>query len=309
MNRIGILLATCMAGLALLIAAYGGVHANRMTAHASTPATTATSAASAQPSPKSGDTQDDGEEAIIRFAKNPEPIPLLMARDVEGNVVSTAGYKGKIVLVNFWATWCPPCREEIPELIQLQNEFKDQLQIVSFSEDEAPPEAVRAFARTAHINYPIVMITHEIEDDFGGVPALPTSFLVSRDGGVMDKHVGFYPIHVYEREIRALAGMQVDAKIVTFEDTGEIFLKNAANATDLPGVDFSHLTPEQKRIALKRMNAESCTCGCGLTLAECRINDTGCPTSRELAAKIVKEILSGKQEQQPAKPVDNSATD
>jgi hypothetical protein len=73
---------------------------------------------------------------------------------------------------------------------------------------------------------------------------------------------------------------------------GQIFLKNAARATSLPGVDFTGLTPEQKKVALKRMNSEICDCGCRLTLAQCRINDTTCPVSKALAAKVVKEILA-----------------
>ncbi|MGA8073135.1 MAG: hypothetical protein WB995_06630, partial [Candidatus Acidiferrales bacterium] len=74
---------------------------------------------------------------------------------------------------------------------------------------------------------------------------------------------------------------------------GQIFLKNAQHATDLPDVDFTGLSAEQKQAALKRMNTDSCTCGCKLTLAQCRINDTACQTSRGLAAKIVAQI-SGK---------------
>jgi hypothetical protein len=72
-------------------------------------------------------------------------------------------------------------------------------------------------------------------------------------------------------------------------DTGQIFLKNAANATELPSVDFSGLNPDQKKHALHRMNAETCTCGCGLTISQCRVNDSECPTSMDLASQIVKE--------------------
>jgi thiol-disulfide isomerase/thioredoxin len=308
MNRIGILLASGCAGLALLVAAFGGVRSYRPAAAVHAAMTEARKAA--QTAADTSGTQDDNDEAVIRFVKNPEPIPLFMAHDLDGNVISTAAYKGKVVLVNFWATWCPPCREEIPELIKLQDKYKDQLQVLAISEDEAPPEALKAFARQAHINYPIMKVTEEIETDFGGVPALPTLFVVNKDGAIVQKHVGFYPVAVYDREIRALAGMSVDAKIETFEDTGQIFLKNAKNAIELPGVDLSKLTPAQKQVALKRMNSESCTCGCRLTLAQCRINDTACPTSRQIANKIVQEILSGKPPESPAKSDDDdSSTD
>ena len=97
----------------------------------------------------------------------------------------------------------------------------------------------------------------------------------------------------YVREIRALLGQPVDARIETFVDTGQLFLKNAVNATELPGVDLSGLTPEQKKAALHRLNAESCTCGCALTLSQCRVNDTECPVSGDMAAKVVKEVVRG----------------
>ncbi|MGC1687856.1 MAG: TlpA disulfide reductase family protein [Candidatus Acidiferrales bacterium] len=308
MNRIGILLANACAGLALLVAAFGGVRSFR-------PASVAAHASITQPkvsiklAADTADAQDDDDDSVIHFVKNPEPIPLFMAHDLDGNVISTAAYKGKVVLVNFWATWCPPCREEIPELIKLQDKYKDQMQVLAISEDEAPPEALKAFARQAHINYPVMKVTQEIETDFGGVPALPTLFVINKDGGIVQKHVGFYPVAVYDREIRALAGLSVDAKIETFEDTGQIFLKNAKNATELPGVDLSKLTPAQKQVALRRMNSETCTCGCRLTLAQCRINDTACPTSRKIANQIVQDILAGKQPESPAKSDDDNSTD
>jgi hypothetical protein len=105
---------------------------------------------------------------------------------------------------------------------------------------------------------------------------------------------------VYESEIRALLGLPVNARIETFEDTGQIFLKNAARATELPGVEFKGLTTEQKRAALKRMNSETCTCGCGLTIAQCRINDTSCTVSRQIAGDIVREIRSGNSPSPPS---------
>ncbi len=306
MNRIGIILATGCAGLALLVAAFGGVRAYRPAR--ADHAALAQPKTPAQPVADKSDAQEDDDETTIRFVKNPEQIPLFMARDLDGNVISSAAYKGKVVFINFWATWCPPCREEIPELIKLQDKYKDQLQILAISEDEAPAEALKSFARQAHINYPIMQVTREIETDFGGVPALPTVFVINKDGGIVQKHVGFYPVSVYDREVRALAGMPIDAKIETFEDTGQIFLKNAKNATELPGVDLSKLTPAQKQVALRRLNSESCTCGCRLTLAQCRINDTACPTSRKLANQIVQEILSGKPSEPPAAKPDDDDT-
>jgi thiol-disulfide isomerase/thioredoxin len=233
-----------------------------------------------------------GTQMVIRFASNPQPIPPFLLRDLDGQVVSTAGWHGKVVLLNFWATWCPPCRDEIPEMIELQKRFKDKLQIVGVSMDDSPPDEVRQFAEEMKIDYPIVMGSRTLSGEYGGVPALPTTFVVNTDGRIVQKHEGIYPIDVYDSEIRSLLGMPVQARIETFEDTGQIFLKNAVHAKELPGVDFQGLSEDQKRAALKRLNSEMCTCGCKLTLAQCRINDSDCGTSKGLAEKIVQEIRS-----------------
>jgi thiol-disulfide isomerase/thioredoxin len=235
----------------------------------------------------------DNALPVIRFVKNPEAAPPLHASDLSGAAVSMADWNGKVVLVNFWATWCPPCREEIPELIALQKQFKDRLQIVGVSEDDDPPENVLRFSQQKGMNYPVVMSTPELVAAYGGVPALPTTFVVDTQGRVVQKHAGLYPMDSYVRDIRALLGLSVDARIETFEDTGQVFLKNAANATELPGVNLAGLTPEQKKKALHRLNAESCTCGCPFTLSQCRVNDTECPVSGKLAAQVVKEIVHG----------------
>jgi len=236
---------------------------------------------------------NDGSQVIIRFASNPQPMPPFLLSDLDSNIVSTASWRGKVVLLNFWATWCPPCRDEIPEMIELSKRFKDRLQIVGVSMDDAPADEVRQFARNMGMDYPIVMGSPTLSMEYGGVPALPTSFVVNTYGRIVQKHEGLYPIDLYDSEVRSLLGMPVEAKVETFEDTGQIFLKNAINAKELPGVDFKGLTEDQKRAALKKLNSQYCTCGCKLTIAQCRINDSECTTSQRLAERIVKEIPAG----------------
>jgi thiol-disulfide isomerase/thioredoxin len=240
---------------------------------------------------------------VIRFASNPQEAPAFLAADLDGQPVSTADWKGKVVLLNFWATWCPPCRAEIPMLIQLKDLYKDRLVIVGVSLDDDPAQEVKKFSIDKRFNYPVVMATREIISAYGGVPALPTTFVINQDGKVVQKHIGLFRSAVYEGEIRALLGLPVDAAVETFEDTGQIFLKNANRATELPDVDFTGLTAEQKTVALKRLNSETCNCGCTLTLAQCRINDTSCPISKGLAAKVVEQVL-GKA---PAHALDDPA--
>jgi thiol-disulfide isomerase/thioredoxin len=243
-------------------------------------------------------------EAVIRFVSNPQPAPPFLLRDLEGQVISTAGWRGKVVLLNFWATWCPPCRDEIPEMIELQNRFQDKLEIIGISMDDSPADEVKQFADDLKIDYPIVMGSGTLSREYGGVPALPTTFVLNTEGGIVQKHEGLYAIGMYDAEIRALLGMPVQAQVETFEDTGQIFLKNAIHAKELPGVDFTGLTEDQKHAALRRLNSQMCTCGCKLTIAQCRINDSDCGTSKELAAKIVQEIKSGSS--QPPRPVSNA---
>jgi len=295
MKRASTILLALGAAILLLIGGVTLVRARRILAanHAASSHSSAAHATTAQDS--SGDDADDsGVPSVIHFARNPERMPPFLVNDLDGSIISTAGLRGKVVLVNFWATWCPPCREEIPELIELSNRYKDKLQIIGVSMDDAPASEVREFAKQIGITYPVVMGSGAIEAEYGGVPALPTSFVISPEGRVVQKHAGLYPIGVYDTEIRSLLGMPVKAKVETFQDVGQIFMKNAANATELPGVDFKGLTAAQKREALKRMNTDLCTCGCKYTIAQCRINDSSCATSKALAAKIVHEILANR---------------
>jgi thiol-disulfide isomerase/thioredoxin len=243
--------------------------------------------------------QTNGAQPVIRFVRNPQLVAPFLALDLDGNVVTPANWPGKVTVVVFWATWCPPCRAEIPELIRLQQQYPGRAQVIGVSVDEEPPSEVKQFSEKAGINYPVVMATQDISRGFGGVPALPTTFMVDQKTGVVQKHVGLHSYEELNTEVRALLGMSVDATVETFVDTGQVFLKNAANATDLPDVDLSGLTPRQRAIALKRLNSEGCTCGCQLTLAECRINDTACGVSKKIAADVVHQV---RENQQPAAP-------
>jgi thiol-disulfide isomerase/thioredoxin len=289
MNKPFLATLAVMVGLSGLVIGNVAARANRIKA-AWTPARVHAQG-SAISRPTNSVAPSDGSK-VIRFVRNPQPAPPFLLEDLDGNVISTAAWQGKVVLVNFWATWCPPCREEIPLLIELAEKYKNELLVIGISVDDDPPSEVRRFARMAGINYPIVMRSRELMAEYGGIPALPTSFLINKEGGVVQKHEGLFSPDLYETEIRALIGLQVDATVTTFEDTGQIFLTNAARATELPGVDFSGLTPEQKKVALKRMNTQICDCGCRLTIAQCRINDRACPVSGGLAERIVKEITA-----------------
>ena len=234
--------------------------------------------------------QDAADANVIRFVKNPDAAPAFQLNDLNGNPVSLAEAKGKIVLLNFWATWCGPCRAEIPDLVDLQKRYADKFEIIALATDEDDPDEVRRFVLQSGINYRVAMSSDAVRRDYGGIAALPTSFVIDPEGRIVQKHVGLNDPSIYELEVRAMLGQAVDAKVEYFEDNGQIFLKNAERATELPGVDFSKLNASQRSVALRRMNAESCNCGCKLTLAQCRINDSAFRVSLALTAKVVSQV-------------------
>jgi thiol-disulfide isomerase/thioredoxin len=241
------------------------------------------------------------EQAVIRFVRNPDPAPEFKLPGLDGQPLTLANARGKVILLNFWATWCGPCRAEIPDLVELQERYKDRLQIIGLIVDDDDTDAIKKFVEEAGVNYPVAVATPEVRIKYGGIPALPTSFVLDTEGRIVQKHTGLRDPTLYESEIRALLGMPINARVETFEDIGEIFLQHADRASELPGVDLSKLTPEQKKAALHRFNAENCTCGCTLTLAQCRINDSACSVSKSTAAKIVAEIAAARASTAPVK--------
>ena len=208
----------------------------------------------------------------------------------DGGSFKLSAQRGKVVLVNFWATWCPPCRAEIPDLVRLQEKYRDRLQIIGISEDESAPEVVKRFAADHKMNYPIVMTSPEIEKMFPGISALPTSFLIDRDSRVVQKHVGMLTAQTTEYELRALAGLPVNASIEEVDQTQGLKLDKSAQAISIPGIDLAKLSAAKRTDALEKLNAQPCTCGCDLTVARCRVDDPTCGVSLPLARQIVAQL-------------------
>jgi thiol-disulfide isomerase/thioredoxin len=233
-------------------------------------------------------------QQVVRFYRNPATVPAFTVHDLDGRSLSSLDWRGKVVIVNFWATWCGPCRAEIPTLVALQEKYRDRLFIIGVSEDDGPKEQVRQFATAQKINYPVVMLTPEIERLFPGVSAIPTSFVLDTNGRVVQKHVGLFPPDLLELETRSLAGLAVNARIEAVDRAQPAKLDNAAQATTIPGVDLTKLPPDRRVQALQRLNTEACTCGCDFTLAKCRIDDPNCGVSLPKAREIVREIAEGR---------------
>ncbi|MBL9202702.1 MAG: TlpA family protein disulfide reductase [Opitutaceae bacterium] len=134
------------------------------------------------------------------------PAPAWKLKDVDGKDVAFAQLKGKVVVVDFWATWCGPCRVEIPGYVAMQKKYGDQLAIVGVSLDQGGPEVVKAFAAKYGINYALVMGDDEIQKAFGGIEAIPTTFLIDRDGQIRDRKVGAEHSETYEQKVAAVLG-------------------------------------------------------------------------------------------------------
>jgi thiol-disulfide isomerase/thioredoxin len=133
----------------------------------------------------------------------PTPAPAWKLKDVNGKVVSSDTFKGKVVVIDFWATWCPPCRAEMPGYTELQKKYgKKGLVIVGISLDEAGPAAVKSFIEKNKIGYPIVMADEEVVKAFGGVEVLPTTFIIDREGKIRERKEGAEETEAYEKRIK-----------------------------------------------------------------------------------------------------------
>ena len=147
------------------------------------------------------------KEGASRVSNAPAPAaPVLVATDLAGQRVDLADLKGRVVLVDFWATWCDPCREEIPIFVALQDKYRERGLVVigvSLDDNDAP---VRDFYRTFRMNYPVVMGDAKMAESFGGVLGLPVAFLIGRDGRVAEKLAGQMDASAFESKIVGLLG-------------------------------------------------------------------------------------------------------
>jgi thiol-disulfide isomerase/thioredoxin len=233
-------------------------------------------------------------ELVVQLLRNPIDVAPFTVTDLDGRTISSDDWRGKVVLVNFWATWCPPCIAEIPDLIRLQDKYREHLVVIGVSEDEIPPDGVKRFAEERNVNYPIVMSTAELQQRFKGIVALPTTFALDREGRIVQKHVGLLSHAQAEGITRVLAGLSVNARIERVDDPSRLSAESAAQIRDAPGVDMSRIPPDQKSQVLLALNESNCSCGCGLSVAKCRIDDPDCKISQPQAQAIVDKFAAAR---------------
>ena len=123
----------------------------------------------------------------------------------DGRLVKSSDFEGKVLLVTFFATWCPPCRQEIPTLIKLQREYEPRgFSVIGLSLDEKGPGVVAKLVRREKINYPVLMANSKTSRRFGGIAGIPTSFLVDRKGRVVHRYPGYVPHSQLAKDIRSI---------------------------------------------------------------------------------------------------------
>lgn len=150
-------------------------------------------------------TEEPVEAASIKPAGERRPAPDFALKDENGATVRLSDYRGKVVLLNFWATWCGPCKVEIPWFVQFESEYKDKgFAVIGISMDEGGWDDVKPYLRRLKVNYRVLMGNDEVAVRYGGVEALPTSFLIDRDGRIASTHVGLVSKRDYQADIDAL---------------------------------------------------------------------------------------------------------
>ena len=234
-----------------------------------------------------------------RSAKSDGAYPMapeFKLTSLSGQTVNLRDLRGKVVILDFWATWCGPCRLEIPEFEDLQRKYGSQgLQVVGVSMDDSSAP-VRQFYQQFKMNYPVVMGTDKVGELYGGIYALPTSFVIGRDGRIYAKHVGAMSEGVFLREVRQLLAARPNQPLASFTPavpgSADISVETPAEVNSpVPGVDVSKLSAAQLAEFKKKLSSEHCTCGCGYTVLQCREVDGSCPTSLKMAREAMAKLM------------------
>jgi peroxiredoxin len=142
-----------------------------------------------------------------------QPAPDFSLLTLDGQTMKLSDFHGKAVLLNFWATWCEPCKVEMPWFVDLQKKYGPQgLQVLGVAMDDASPSDIAAFARKLGVNYPVLLGKEEVGAEYGGIEYLPSSFYISRDGKVVDHIFGLVSRSEIETDIQKALGQQVATK-------------------------------------------------------------------------------------------------
>lgn len=145
------------------------------------------------------------EAAAVRPAKERKKAPAFKLKDSDGKEVSLADYKGKAVLLNFWATWCGPCKIEIPWFVEFESKYRDKgFAVLGVAMDEEGWEVIKPYITEKKVNYRVLAGDDSTAELYGGVESLPTTFLIDKNGMIAGVHVGLVSKGDYEKDIQTL---------------------------------------------------------------------------------------------------------
>jgi len=144
--------------------------------------------------------------ALAQEASPPRtPAPDWELTDLNGKLVKFSDFRDHVLIVDFWATWCAPCRVEIPHFVELQKQYGNKgLTVIGVSLDEQGPEVVKKFVERLGVNYPVVIGNEKIVEAYGRIDAVPTTFVIDRQGRIVIRHLGYDDKAVFEKEIQSL---------------------------------------------------------------------------------------------------------
>lgn len=137
--------------------------------------------------------------------EHPQMVSFSLPSVLDGKVVESREFAGRILLVTFFATWCPPCIQEIPNLIDLQNEFSSKgFTVLGLSVDDGSAEKVKRLVEKMGVNYPVLMADTAVAQGFGGVTGIPVSFLVDRGGSIVGRYLGYVEHDILAKDIKGI---------------------------------------------------------------------------------------------------------
>lgn len=142
----------------------------------------------------------------ISIGADLEKAPDVKLEDINGKSFELTDYRGKVVLVNFWAVWCQPCKVEIPSLVDLYRRYDTQLVVIGIAIDSGTEEKVQEAAKQLGIPYPVVNGDYDVRTMFGGIRAVPTTFLINQEGKIYKTYLGYREKQVIEEDIQTLLG-------------------------------------------------------------------------------------------------------
>jgi thiol-disulfide isomerase/thioredoxin len=216
--------------------------------------------------------------AIVGYRRSEAPKSAMQAQagypvapdfnltDVHGARLTLRNYQGKVVLLDFFATWCGPCRMEIPGLVALQQKYRDQgLRVVGITVEDAAP-SVRKFYQIVPLNYPVAMADEKTPALYGGIEGLPTTFLIGRDGRVYARLVGAVPASELELDVRAL----LDARKGNLSPA---FTPSPGDSANAPRNVALAVNGERVAVSKTEHTEPSpqgrCNCGCNMSRGQC----------------------------------------